>query len=63
MMDRIPFDLENDTYHDSSVHHRGDSDFETHTESTLYKGRHYLDCVVVKNGKDVCRVRHVVNIR
>jgi beta-lactamase superfamily II metal-dependent hydrolase len=41
----------------------GESDFESHKEHTRYKGKHYLDCVIFKGGKEVCRSRHVVNIK
>lgn len=35
----------------------------THTETTLYRGHHYLDCELVKDGIAVAHARHVVNIR
>ncbi len=53
----------NDVYHDSGIHHRGDPNFETRMERTKYKGSHYMDCVILKNGHAVCRARHVVNIQ
>jgi len=40
----------------------GEAEFESHKELTRYKGKHYLDCVIIKNGKEACRARHVVNI-
>jgi hypothetical protein len=52
----------------SDIHHHigpvsaGEAEFENHKEFTRYKGKHYLDCVIIKNGKEACRARHVVNI-
>jgi competence protein ComEC len=56
-------ELANDLYHDSDVHYPGGPDFETHAESTRYRGSHYLDCVILKNSSVVCRTRYVVNIQ
>ena len=53
----------NDEYHDSGLHQRDDPHFETRVESTKYRGSHYMDCVIYKNGICVCRDRHVVNIQ
>jgi competence protein ComEC len=54
---------DNGLYHDSGIQSSGDSDFVTRYETTKYKGRHFMDCVILKNGKELCKTRHIVNIR
>ena len=34
-----------------------------HIETTLYRGHHFLDCEIVKEGRVVAKTRHVVNVR
>jgi hypothetical protein len=33
-----------------------------HWESTQFRGHHFMDCIVFKNGKQLARARYVVNI-
>ena len=37
----------------------GDS---THWEETKYRGHHFMDCLITKDGQVVAKARHVVNI-
>jgi competence protein ComEC len=59
----VEAERDNDIYHDSGIQEHGNRDFESRLESTKYKGSHYMDCVILKNGTVICRKRHVVNIQ
>ena len=52
-----------DITHSSGVQSSGDQYFKWKKEHAQYKGKHHMECIVIKKGNEVCRAKHIVNIK